>query len=776
MNSQSFRFEMRAVFRWTVVLGAVLLLALAAGMAWRFSPFTSASREIRVHGHRVTMGKGVLAPLAPSDGDEERGEEGEGDKRARLVRWIESRHRAAPGVDWHAIEAANREAALLSLAAKAGGPQPVWHERGPLNMTGATAATVVRPDGRTLLVGSGMSGVFSGTPGGKVWAPLSPGFGDYLFLDGFVVTSPPETWVMAVEGRREAVYVSRNRGAAWALAKGLANLYQIDEVLQDGGDRRTIYLLGASAQDDRAVRVLARSRDGGLTFAVVQSWDVAERPGIWARRTGAGPLYLMSRGQLFTSTDHGSSFAPLGEAIAGQPASAVLRGSEAGAPTLYAAVAPDLYPRDLYASDDGGHSWEKRSSFDITVFFPGTMEVSIQHPDLVLFGGVDAWRSTDGGRHFAAVNEWYDYYGAEASRLHADVRRPRFALYRGRETLFFNTDGGSYLSTDGGASVVNFTLNGLGNAQFYSTWSSATNPDLFLAGSQDQGLQQTIVPRGARAGAPLGTVQKISGDYGNLTSASHDLTNVFAFYPGSIVLFAPGGDTSLITSAPLPKMTAGSFFAASAADPDDPSTVYVGGDHIWRMTYQGGGGNDFVVSRLSQNFSPDGQDYVMAIAIAPSDHRVWYAATAEGRIWSSRDHGESWSAADVSLGASYYTAFNALRVSATDPLTAFVGGSGYSAPSVLVTHDGGASWSPLDKGLPPTAVSALAFDGAGTLYAAADAGPYVLNAATATWKSLLGGGAPLLPYTSVEGVPGTRLVRFGTYGRGVWDYVVPGGR
>jgi photosystem II stability/assembly factor-like uncharacterized protein len=166
----------------------------------------------------------------------------------------------------------------------------------------------------------------------------------------------------------------------------------------------------------------------------------------------------------------------------------------------------------------------------------------------------------------------------------------------------------------------------------------------------------------------------------------------------------------------------------------------------------------------------------MALAIAPSDHRIWYAATAEGRIWSSRDHGESWSEADVSPGSVYYRAFTALQVSASDLLTAFVGGSGYSAPAVLVTHDGGASWSPLSKGLPPTAVSALAFDGAGTLYAAADAGPYVFNAATATWKSLLGGGAPLLPYTSVERVPGARLVRFGTYGRGVWDYVVAGGR
>ena len=29
---------------------------------------------------------------------------------------------------------------------------------------------------------------------------------------------------------------------------------------------------------------------------------------------------------------------------------------------------------------------------------------------------------------------------------------------------------------------------------------------------------------------------------------------------------------------------------------------------------------------------------------------------------------------------------------------------------------------------------------------------------------------------SVEAVPAAHLVRFGTFGRGVWDYGVPGGR
>jgi hypothetical protein len=757
VNTESSRFEARTWLRKAAFLGAALLLALTAG-----SP-----REVRVHGQWLKGG------LPPTRGEEEIG--GGDERRERLMRWIESRHRAAPGFDWHAIEAANLQAALARVAAKARGPQPVWHERGPLNMTGSTVVTAIRPDGKTLLVGSSLGGLFSGAPGGRAWTRLTDSLGGYL--EGFVVSSPPETWAAAVDSRGGGrVYASRNRGATWSAAQGLPPLFTIHQLVQDGGDHRTVYLLAMIQQDDGAVLpILARSRDGGLSFSVTYRWNAFERPGLWTSRTGAGPLYVVSRGQLWVSTDHGSSFSPQGQAIDPQAKYAILCGSEAGAPTLYAAVGQGNSPSDLFVSEDGGRTWEKRFRFTGSAIFGNSLAASTQDPDLVLFGNQDGWRSTDGGRNFATINDWWDYYDRPADRLHADIRGLQFATYRGRETLFLDTDGGTYMSTDGGAGVQNITQNGLGNAQFYSTWSSAANPDLFLAGSQDQGFQRSMPPpHGSRAGAPLGTVQVISGDYSGLTSASHDLANVFAVYPGSLLVLAASGDPLSALFAPLPKMTTSGFFAATAADPDDPSTVYVAGDHIWQLRYLGG--TDLAQTELPQSFSPDKVDYVSALAIAPADHAVWYAATSEGHLWYSRDHGATWTESDTTEGQLPYSSNSALLVSPSDPLTCFAGGSGYGSPPVLVTRDGGVHWSPLSNGLPSTVVWSLAFDGPATrtLYAATDAGPFVFNAATSTWRSLLGGGSPVVTYYSVEGVPSQHLVRFGTYGRGVWDYVVPG--
>ncbi len=38
------------------------------------------------------------------------------------------------------------------------------------------------------------------------------------------------------------------------------------------------------------------------------------------------------------------------------------------------------------------------------------------------------------------------------------------------------------------------------------------------------------------------------------------------------------------------------------------------------------------------------------------------------------------------------------------------------------------------------------------------------------WENLMGRDAPATTYWSVEAVPSAGRVRFGTYGRGIWDF------
>jgi hypothetical protein len=57
------------------------------------------------------------------------------------------------------------------------------------------------------------------------------------------------------------------------------------------------------------------------------------------------------------------------------------------------------------------------------------------------------------------------------------------------------------------------------------------------------------------------------------------------------------------------------------------------------------------------------------------------------------------------------------------------------------------------------------------LFAATSGGPYVYVFGTSTWHSLIGAETPILDFNTVDNV-GNNIIRFGTYGRGVWDFAI----
>jgi hypothetical protein len=102
-----------------------------------------------------------------------------------------------------------------------------------------------------------------------------------------------------------------------------------------------------------------------------------------------------------------------------------------------------------------------------------------------------------------------------------------------------------------------------------------------------------------------------------------------------------------------------------------------------------------------------------------------------------------------------------------------IGGSGYSNPPVYISYDHGETFTSLNEGLPNT----LVFELAGTpddayFFAATEVGPYVYIVEDETWIDLAGISAPDQTYWSVEYIPELHTARFGTYGRGIWDFIM----
>ncbi len=693
-------------------------------------------------------------------------EQKETKRRIRRERqaWIESLHWAAPGTDWRAIETTTRRAHILERQAllDAGRASQAWTELGSANQAGRTHATAFSTTTGALYVGSDKGGVWKGDLTGANWTPISDGlgFGSHHLA---VATGTPE--VITTATNNGTIHASTNDGASWFVPAGLPDrsVSECTRIWVDPDTPHTVYLLVRGSRWDGALveffNFMLRSTDGGQTYTTVHTEPYNLRADFWMDRTTSGPLYLLAGADLKRSIDQGATFTLVGS-VPATVSNVALTGSEAGAPTLYAAV--DASGWQLWRSTDAGATWEFR--YGISDWWH-TLCASITNPDLVLFAGVEAWRSTSGGASFAKVNNWWDYYNDPINKLHADNPGMECRLIGPDEFWFLNTDGGTYISVDGVASVINISLHGLGISQYYSVFTSQTDPYLVAAGAQDQGYQQSLP-----ATAPyLEFDQLISGDYGHMTSTVRDHNLLYSVYPGFMLVQKNEAAPQDLVQVDFPSGEDRSWMPNITSDPDNPEVVYLCADYIHK--YERSGPSSWSRSALPQLFGT-GSSYLTALAISAVNRNYWYAITNTGVLWYSHDDGATWTASPDSGPGAHYFYGTDIVVSPTDPTHAWVGGSGYSGPAVYATQDGSVSWTPMSTGLPSTLVYQLALDNAAdqNLYAAAEAGPYAYNAAAGSWESILGTEAPLTVYWAVEGVPELGIVRFGTYGRGIWDY------
>jgi len=702
-------------------------------------------------------------------------EEAEHRHKQERRRWIEEMHVAPPGVDWREVERANGLAEMERRNALASGTamparSSLWSEVGSRNLAGRMHCARLGPGGpgeRKLYAGSSLGGLWRGNPDGTSWEPL----GDNLFGGVHeVLVGPgdfpgdPDAVLAATDSG--AVHVSRDLGVTWTVPAGLPSFSSLRGAGQAEDANGTWYLLGRHGSS----LSLYASIDRGLSFAqrwTTTAWDGA----LWVPRTGgatATHVYVLDHGKLRFSSDGGWSFTQRAT-VSSSSTKAVLTGSEAGAPRLYTALLVGGQWK-LYSSGDAGASFSFK--YDIGDFWE-SLCASTLNQNLVIFSGVESWRSTNGGGSFTKINGWGEYYSNPQYKLHADTPGlfcwPDPDSPTTDELWYFCTDGGLYHSLDLAASVENLSLSGLGVSQYYSTLSSTVNPDRIVAGAQDQGYQRGMRQDPGGPGPSSDFAQLISGDYGHLTSGDGSHSYVYSTDPG-FILIQVGEWNPALYSADFPSGSSQLWLPPVVADPTDVTSFYFLGRYLYRYT-KGSGSSWGWVQHSSKSFTDGGGSYLSALAVAPTNHQRHYAVNNTGRLYSSTNGGVTWTLNSVGP-SSHYSYGNALAVNSTNELQAFVGGSGYGGGPVWRTIDGGQSWTLASSGLPSTLVYDLAYawDGSGDVYAAAEAGAFRWSPSTGVWENIMSNEAPLTLYWSVEAVPGRYVMRFGTYGRGIWDY------
>ncbi len=666
--------------------------------------------------------------------------------------WFAERKKTPDGSSWRTYERRN---GLAQIAKRNAAPPPIaespWVERGSDNQAGRMHVATLSADGSELYAGSSKGGVWVGSLDGDDWTPI----GDNLYGGAHWLVVTSQAVVAATDSG--LVHRSTDLGVTWEEPSGLPPGAETLRLLMASDGSETVFLVLEA--DGGGVNLL-RSTDHGASFEIV--YDMGDYEGdMWSPRTGEATLYLLVDDAIQRSSDAGDSWELVGELPVSSDGGELV-GSEAGAPRLWAAN-----DGRLRRSDDAGATWETVTSLDD---YWGSLNASTVDPDLFLYGGVETYRTIDGGDSWGQINQWEDYYDDPANRLHADV--PGIDVLpdgAGGETWYIATDGGLYRSSDSLLTVENLGLRGLRVSQYYGTLTSSANPDHVAAGAQDQGYQVTNTM--AQDSEVWAFEQTISGDYAHLTSGdgTHDL--VYSVYPG-FVLVQVGEDDPWHVYLNFPQgLSTWSWLPPVVADPDDPEAFFFCGNRLWR--YERTGVSSWSSSLWSdENFNSGGGEYLSGLVFSPIDVNRAYAVTSQGSLYTSDDKGVTWTeSASIGPDAQYFYG-SALAASHDDVDVAWVGGNGYSNPPIRRTTDGGLTWETWDDALPPTMVYGLEAtdDGTGRVVAGTELAAYLRGPDDEAWVDITGADAPVTTYWSVELLPSENTFRFGTYGRGIWDY------
>lgn len=708
-------------------------------------------------------------------------------------RWIEQMHASAPEDDWRSIElsTALRKHALRShertflnkrsaeeLFAD-GAVVGTWVEKGSTDQAGSVLAVDYDPTTDRLYTVSAGGSIWRRSRTINDWTLLNDDLEfDNKVLHVLPMASGQPTLIAAIQG---IIYTSSDEGVTWTVASGLvgdsqAQIAATATIKRPDDMTSLIIIQKASRFGDY---VLYHSSDGGRSFEVVQTLGGSDNRNYDLEHVrSTGQVYLIE--QLDADRSRISRWDEASTALdVVTPDSPIGAGSN-GRINLQAAMISDttlrlfVYRNDniVYYSDDLGVSWStKGGSYSASAWEVGLF-VSEASPHLMISGEVEAHISGDTGQVWGTINRWYDYYDDVEGSLHADIMwMEEFDTPAGDPFIIINNHGGMYITYNNAVTVENLSLTGLHVCQYYDVETSPRDEDFVVAGSQDQGLQRGFF---FEDGVEY-MEQVISGDYGHITWERNG-QRMWAIYPFGLVHYYNDAQFGGVAAGyEVQSEDEGVWITPMVHDPDDrASIVYVaggsatGGAGKYLIKLEQRNGN-IVAENMPFDFAISGGD-ITAIEIDPGNEAIWYVATSTGKLYKSTDRGYNYSEIGSSIPNGHYLYGADIVVSKLDPKTIIICGSGYSTPGVRISKDGGDSFRSLINGLPRTMVHELAYNSDETiLYAATEAGPYAYVFDDGKWYDLTGINVPAQRYWSVDYLPDSEVVRYGTYGRGIFD-------
>jgi outer membrane protein assembly factor BamB len=710
-------------------------------------------------------------------------------------------------------------------ASAAAGALGVWTPLGPGNVGGRTRRLVIHPTVPSTMYAGGVSGgVWKTTNGGGTWVPLDD-FMANLAVSSLVMDPGNSSVLYAGTGegffnsdavRGAGIFKTTNAGATWNQLANTANsnFHYVNDLIVSTNNSQRVYAATRNA--------VWRSLDGGANWSPIFNGsgfaggclDLLQRPGgpndeIFA---ACGTINGNSVIVRSPNADGAASFATvLTQALMARTSLAI---APSDPNVLYALSASSgSFNQGLEAvfrSTDGGLNWTTRvtngdltklntvlltnpiiafltecsfgtSSFLHQGWYDNVIAVDPTDPDKVWVGGIDLFRSDDGGANWGLASYWWDSAFPQYAHAdqHAIVFHPGYDGVTNR-TMFVGNDGGLFRTDNAQAAVATGPTAACNPNNSSVTWTELNNNygvtqfyygvpypggDKYFGGTQDNG---TV--RGTDASGSEAWVEVLGGDGG---AVAVDPTNTNVLYvenTGLSIQKSTNGGLSFFPATTGITNSGFLFIAPFVMDPGPGGSqrLWTGGSALWRTT-------DGATSWVRASVSPVGTDSVTAIAVAPSSGgNVVLAGTRNGfihrtAIGLTATTTTVWPGVQPVVGAY----LSGLGFHPTNANIAYATYSTFGPGIVHVwkTTDGGATWSDADgsgiTGIPDIPCHSVVVDpvNPSRVYVGTDLGVFVSLDAGATWAVENTGFANVV--TESLSREGTKLFAF-THGRGAY--------
>lgn len=605
-----------------------------------------------------------------------------------------------------------------------------WYERGPANVGGRTRALMfdpADPTGETVFAGSVGGGIWKTTNISNAspnWAPLDDLYANLAVTTiAYDRTNPNimyfgtgEGWFNADAIRGDGIWKSINGGTTFsqlASTASNANFRWVSKIVvhpltgdvfaattagvfrsQNGGTAWTKVLgigTGSSIDEMADLEIAADNSLIASTGRIFSGADgiyrsVNGNPGTWVKLNPGGngfPTSGYDRLEIACAPSNANVIYVLAQSTS-QGILNIYKTTNQGTTWTTTALPADADP-GVGSDFTRGQAW-----YDMSV------GVAPNDANTLIVGGIDLFRSTNGGSSWTQISHWYGGFGFQ--NVHADQHAVVYHPSNANVVLFGN-DGGVQYSPDGGINIIQKSYN-YNVTQYYAC---AINPtaasNQFMAGAQDNGTQQYNGP------GINNTIEVTGGDGAYCHIDQNQPQYQFSSYVYNNIYRSTDGGNSFNS---IRSNNNGSFINPS--DFDDAANVFYG-------AYTNGNYTRLLNAHTNTSWNNisiaefNGAK-VTAVKVSPvTPNRVFFGLNNGRVVRVDNAHAATPNATWINNGAGMTgsVSVSSIDVERDDDSHLLVTYSNYGWPSVWETKNGGTAWINVEGNLPDMPVRSVLF-------------------------------------------------------------------